>query len=70
LVWAYASAVEAILISKDEDFVNIVLRAPTARLVWIHIGNCRRVFLLDVFRRAWPRIMERLHKGERFIEIR
>lgn len=69
-LWAYAAATNAILISKDEDFVNLMLRSYSAGLLWIRMGNCRTVFLLNVFRRAWPRIVERLRKGERFIEIR
>jgi predicted nuclease of predicted toxin-antitoxin system len=69
-LWKYASAEDLILISKDEDFVTMVLQSPTAGLLWVRIGNCRREFLLGAFRRAWPRIMQKLHGGERFIEIR
>jgi predicted nuclease of predicted toxin-antitoxin system len=69
-LWAYATATDSILISKDEDFVSMVLNTPTARLVWVRVGNCRRVFLLDVFRRIWPRIIERLEDRDRFIEVR
>jgi predicted nuclease of predicted toxin-antitoxin system len=69
-VWAYATATDSILISEDEDFVSMFLNKPTARLVWVRIGNCRRVFLLDVFRSIWPRIIERLEDRDRFIEIR
>jgi predicted nuclease of predicted toxin-antitoxin system len=60
----------SVLISKDEDFVNMVLRTPTAGLVWVRIGNCRRAFLLEVFRRVWPRIVERIRQGDQFVEIR
>jgi predicted nuclease of predicted toxin-antitoxin system len=69
-LWEYASAAGLILISKDEDFVDMVLNNPTASLVWVRVGNCRRDFLLDVFRRAWPRILERLNNRDRFVEIR
>jgi predicted nuclease of predicted toxin-antitoxin system len=69
-LWSYSSATGSILISKDEDFVNMVLRTPTAGLLWVRTGNCRRAFLLDAFRRIWPRIKERLENHERFIEIR
>ncbi len=64
-LWRYSSATGWILISKDEDFVNMSLHAPTAGLLWVRIGNCRRAFLFDVFRRVWPRIMERLQEEER-----
>ena len=39
-----------ILISKDEDFLHLVLRPGTsAGLVWVRIGNCRKQHLLEVF---------------------
>jgi predicted nuclease of predicted toxin-antitoxin system len=58
------------LTSKDDDFVRLFLREPTARLIWVRVGNCRRGALLDVFRRVWPDIVERIEKQDRFIEVR
>ena len=69
-IWTYTSERGCILISKDEDFTNMVLRASAAGLIWVRVGNCRRAFLLDVFRKVWPRIVARLELGDRFIEIR
>jgi predicted nuclease of predicted toxin-antitoxin system len=69
-VWEYASATGSILISKDEDSVGMILQRPTAGLVWVRTGNCRRAFPLDVFRRELPRIRERLQNRDWFVEIR
>jgi predicted nuclease of predicted toxin-antitoxin system len=69
-VWEYASANDLILVSKDEDFAEMVFNKPTAKLIWVRIGNCRTVFLLDLFRRMWPRIVGRLRLGDIFVEIR
>ena len=69
-VWGYASAKDLILISKDEDFANMILSRPTTRLIWVRIGNCRRLLLLEQFRRMWPRICEQLESGDSLIEIR
>jgi predicted nuclease of predicted toxin-antitoxin system len=69
-LWACASRTDSVLISKDDDFVRFVLTAPTARLVWVRTGNCRRGYLLNVFRQVWPQVVERLDKGDRFIEVR
>ena len=63
-VWQYASAHGLILVSKDEDFTHMAVRASNARLIWIRVGNCRRIFL----RRAIP-ATERLESGARFLEI-
>lgn len=69
-IWSYASISNSILITKDEDFANMILQSPTAALLWVRIGNCRRVVLLELFRRVWPRVLQRLLGGDRFIEIR
>ena len=69
-IWAFISKDDSILISKDEDFANMILQEPTARLIWVRIGNCRKAFLLDVFRRIWPRIRERIESGDGLVEIR
>lgn len=69
-VWHYASETSSILVSKDEDFATMVLHAPTAKLIWVRVGNCRKDFLLDLFFQIWPRILARLGSGERMIEIR
>lgn len=69
-LWQYASENAFVLISKDQDFADTILKEPTAKLIWIRVGNCRRGFLLDLFRRIWPRILERLEAGDAYIEIR
>jgi predicted nuclease of predicted toxin-antitoxin system len=69
-LWTYASEHDCVLISKDEDFTNMVLRTSGAGLIWVRVGNCRRAFLLNLFRDVWPRVLERLEAGDRFVEIR
>ena len=69
-VWPYASANGFVLVSKDEDFTHMALRDSGARLVWVRVGNCRRVFLLELFRRLWPKLLERLESGDCLVEIR
>ena len=69
-LWSYASANGFVLISKDEDFVTLYSKTPSAGLLWVRLGNCRRSFLLEVFERQWQRILERFENGERFVELR
>jgi predicted nuclease of predicted toxin-antitoxin system len=69
-VWRYASANGLIIVSKDEDFVNLYSQAPTAGLLWVRLGNCRRAHLLGVLQRAWPRIAGRFASGDQFVELR
>jgi predicted nuclease of predicted toxin-antitoxin system len=69
-VWKYASTHGFILISKDEDFVTMYSRQPTAKLLWLRVRNCRRVQLLEVVGTQWGAIIERFARGEQFIEFR
>ena len=69
-IWSYASKNDFVLITKDDDFVTLYSRAPSAKLLWVRIGNCRRARLLEVFERQWQRILVRLEQGERFVELR
>lgn len=69
-VWRYASLNGLIVISKDEDFADMLLQRPAAKLIWVRIGNCRRAYLLEVFGRIWPRIMERFKSGDLLVEVR
>ena len=69
-VWDYASRTASVLISKDEDFANLALHKPTARLIWLRIGNCRKAYLLELFRRKWPAILELFKDGADVVEVR
>jgi predicted nuclease of predicted toxin-antitoxin system len=70
-IFRYAEAEGYILVSKDEDFLHLILRTSAAAgLVWVRIGNCRKQRLLDAFDRMWDRLVERIEAGERIVEVR
>ena len=69
-IWRYASSSELIIVSKDEDFLNLWAKEPTAKLLWVRLGNCRRTYLLQVFRQLWPKIIEQFAKGDQIVELR
>lgn len=54
-IWGYASDHDCILISKDDDFVTLYSIMPSVRLLWVRAGNCRRAFLLNLFREQWKK---------------
>ncbi len=68
-IWAEASRDNAVVISRDEDFVARV-RSGGARLVWIRIGNCTNPTLLAAIEENWPAIQDKLQGGERLVELR
>lgn len=70
LIWARACAVDAVLVTKDEDFVMLQSLDPDgAAVVWVRIGNSTRRELLAWFVNLLPDIEHALTSGERLIEI-
>ncbi len=69
-IWRYASENGFIVVSKDEDFLTLVSKTPTAKLIWVRLGNCRRSYLLDAFKHLWPSILERFNSGDQIVELR
>ncbi len=68
-IWAEASRDDAVIVSRDEDFVALV-RKGAARLVWVRIGNCTNPALIAAITASWPDIRSRLQQGERLVELR
>ena len=69
-IWAEAALDDAVVVSRDEDFVNLLRDRGGARLVWIRIGNCTNPTLLAMIQSNWPTIAQRLADGDRLIELR
>jgi predicted nuclease of predicted toxin-antitoxin system len=70
VIWDYAIAQGAILLTKDEDFAAMrAIREQGPTVIWIRIGNTTRPTLLNALAGAWPAILEALEKGEHVIEV-
>lgn len=67
-VWAEAQRRDAVVVSKDSDF--LALAAGEGRLVRLRIGNRSNRDLFEIIARAWPEVVERLDGGERIVELR
>jgi predicted nuclease of predicted toxin-antitoxin system len=70
-VWAHAVRTGAVIITKDQDFavLRIMSDAPTPGVVWLRIGNSRRVELLRWFEPLLPAILTTLGDGTRLVEV-
>ena len=69
--WNVAPSENAVIISKDEDFVDRwILSDNPVPLVWIRKGNCSNQWLLEWLEPLWTDAMKRLEQGEMFIELR
>lgn len=69
-IWAEAMRDDAVVVSRDEDFVNLLRDRGGARLVWIRVGNCTNPALLTTIQANWQAIEQRLSDGEHLIELR
>ena len=65
----YAASVEAVIVTKDEDFVIRRLLTGGPSVIWLRVGNTRRAILLSRFESELPRIVEALERGETLVEI-
>jgi predicted nuclease of predicted toxin-antitoxin system len=71
VIWERARNEQAVIISKDEDFVDRwLLSDQPVSFVWIRKGNCSNRALLAWLEPLWPDALKRLEQGEKFIELR
>ena len=70
-IWAYALQHQHVIITKDEDFKNLLLLSTTTRtpVVWVRIGNCSNAALTRWFQPLFPQVLEYLQQGEYLIEL-
>ncbi len=70
-IWAQAAALNATVITKDEDYVAMSrTRSGEVPIVWVRVGNCTNAMLLRWFGPLWPEVRHRLAAGEKLVEIR
>jgi predicted nuclease of predicted toxin-antitoxin system len=69
-IWAYAGKKQAVLVTKDHDFVDLTLSEPgRVAVVWIRLGNTTNKALWHALEPALPEIVEAITRGETLIEI-
>lgn len=68
-IWQKAAETDAVIVTKDEDFVQIGKSSTGPQVVWLRMGNVGRKALLDRISKALPQIIEAIESGERVIEI-
>ncbi len=70
-IWRYALEHQAILITKDEDFIERVQQTDhTPVIVWLRLGNASNQALQKWFVPQLPQIIEWIKQGARVLEIR
>jgi predicted nuclease of predicted toxin-antitoxin system len=70
-IWSEAIRLNAVIMTKDEDFVQMSKRAGDGpQIVWITTGNTRRQHLINRMKTMFPKLLEALEAGERVVEVR
>ena len=60
----------AVVVTKDDDFVELVERhGPPPQVVWVTCGNVRNAALRTLLLDAWPSVASLLAAGEPLVEI-
>jgi predicted nuclease of predicted toxin-antitoxin system len=70
-IWAMAAAQGRTIISRDADFAQLVMGSASGPcVIWVRLGNVRKLVLLQRFQSGWVKILALLDAGERLIEMR
>lgn len=70
-IWRYAEKHQAVIVTKDEDFAEWVLRGRTGpSVVWLRVGNSSKRALFLWLEILLPAIAKKIEEGERLIEVR
>lgn len=70
-LWTYALEHDAVIVTKDEDFADMIATGGEApAVVWVRVGNTRRAVLLAWFEPLIDEIVRMLDEGQSLIELR
>ena len=70
VIWNYAIEIDAIVITKDEDFAQRRWFAKTGPvIVWVRLGNAGTKALLEWFEQGFPSVGIAVKRGETLIEL-
>jgi predicted nuclease of predicted toxin-antitoxin system len=70
VIWEYAAASRAIIVTKDEDFALMSAARPEGpQILWVRTGNLVTRLLLSRFETAWPQLTAHFEGGARLVEL-
>lgn len=69
-IFSAAKSAADILISKDQDFTELVTRlGPPPRLIWLTCGNVSNSRRIEIFEASFEAALAVLQSGEPIVEI-
>ena len=71
VIWNHALRVDAIIVTKDEDFAERTARtAVRPMIVWLRIGNATNRALLEWLEARWSSVVQLLIDDNQLTEVR
>lgn len=68
-LWQWGREERRVILTKDADFFErLLLEGPPPKIVWLRVGNLRRVELEALMKRVWPAV-EALLADHDLIEV-
>ena len=70
-IWNHAKSVNAVLVTKDQDFVTMraLSAEPAPAVIWVRIGNATKRVSIERFSAALPALVEALERGETVVQM-
>ena len=69
-IFEKARELDAIIITKDRDFVELQMRlGPPPKVIWVTSGNTSNRRLKQIFSKLFPEIVTFLKQGHNLVEI-
>jgi predicted nuclease of predicted toxin-antitoxin system len=69
-IFAAARQANAIVMTKDEDFVEMVGRlGPPPRVIWLTCGNTSNAALRQLLKTTLPKALDFIRQGNALVEI-
>jgi predicted nuclease of predicted toxin-antitoxin system len=69
-VWERARIDGAVVVTKDEDFLNLQRQVPGPAILWVTMGNGSKAELLKRMEMGLEEIVAALEAGELVVELR
>lgn len=69
-IWEYAMLHKYAIMTKDKDFRDwILVRSEGPIIIWLRIGNCSNLVLINWLIPMMPRVVEAVENGEKLIDL-
>ncbi len=69
-IWQHAEKIQAVVVSKDADYIPLASQLSKAQFVHLRVGNLTTSELLEKLRLNLPQITHAILEGEKIIDVK